>query len=254
MSKPCIALVALIALVPAAFSFAAEQAAPAQDEIMKNIETLVSPESRYMPERKMAMSFLARNAELAAGPLLDALEKHPDAQSRLWVLLCINSFEDLSVFRPGAAKIVALLNDDNFATKYWAIKTVGKMKLTSALAPLVEILGARDYLLRAAAASAVGAIGGATAPVDKLIALLQDEHMIVRASAAEALGELKNAKAKKPLIAVLEKEGESLVVKRAAVIALESITAVGFDIEPQDWSTDTKERDAKIREWIARNK
>jgi len=186
--------------------------------------------------------------------MLNALEKNADAQARLWLLLCINSFEDMSVFRSDSNKIVALLKDENFGTRYWAIKTVAKMKLATAMAPLTELLGGSDYLLRAAAATAVGAIGGPAAPVDKLIELLGDENMIVRSSAAESLGELKDAKAKKPLIAVLEKEDESLVVKRCAVIALEGITSSSFGIEPQDWTAGSNTIENNIKTWIAANR
>jgi len=253
MPRLSIFLLAVFAL-SAVPSFAGEAPATPEDAITKSIEVLVSADARYMPDRKNAMSALAQNPEAAAGPMLNALEKNSDAQARLWLLLCINSFEDMSVFRSDSGKIVALLKDENFGTKYWAIKTVARMKLPSAMAPLAELLNGNDYLLRAAAATAVGVIGGPAAPVDKLIELLGDENMIVRSSAAESLGELKDAKAKKPLIAVLEKEDESLVVKRCAVIALEGITSSSFGIEPQDWTAGSNAIENDIKTWIAANR
>ena len=255
MIRRTITVLALLAAFTVSPLFAAEEEIPIEDKVAQAIEKLTAEDLMYLGPRgrKAAMEFLVKNPQAAAGPLLDALEKKKDSHARLWMLLCVNSFEDLSVFETGAARIIALLDDASFGTKYWAIKILAKMKLAAAVKPLMEFLSSDDHLLRSGAAAALGQIGG-EAPVEELIKLLADSEPLVRRAAAKALGELAALNAKAPLIKTLENQEEDLVVRRVAVEALEKITETSFNIEPREWSPVASERETKIKDWIENNK
>ena len=251
MRRTTVALLALILAIPVGVVSAAEEKdLSLGEQIAEAIEQLTTEELPWR-DREKAIYVLTQNPEASAGPLLDSIDATKNSYSRLWLLLCINKFDDMSVFETGAAKIIKLLSDESFGTKFWTIKTVAKMKLAAAVKPLIEMLSTEDDLLRAATATALGRIGGDT-PIEQLIPLLKDPQEMVRRAAAEALGELKAAKAKAPLIDALG--DENLVVKRAAVIALEEVTGKSFDIKASDWAGSLEVVEKKINDWIEANK
>lgn len=250
MRRTTVALLALILAIPVGVAFAAEEKASLGEQIAEAIKQLTTEDLPWR-DRKKAIDLLAQNSEASAGPLLDSIDATKNSYSRLWLLLCINNFEDMSVFEAGAAKIIKLLSDDSFGTKFWTIKTVAKMKLVAAVKPLIEMLSTEDGLLRATTATALGRIG-ADAPIEQLIPLLKDPQGMVRRAVAEALGELKAANAKASLIDALT--DENLVVRRAAVIALEKVTGKSFNIEASDWAGALEAVEKKINNWIKANK
>ncbi|NQT19177.1 MAG: HEAT repeat domain-containing protein [Planctomycetes bacterium] len=250
MKTATILLLAMILAIPAGAVSAAEEEQPLDEQIAEAIKQLTTEELSWR-DRKKAIDLLAQNPEASAGPLLDSLDEHENSHARLWLLLCINSFDDMAVFEAGAAKIIKLLADESFGTKFWAIKTMAKMKLAAAVKPLTEMLSTKDDLLRAATAAALGKIGVDT-PIKQLIPLLDDPQEMVRRAAAEALGDLKATDAKARLIVSLA--DENLVVKRAAVIALEKITGKSFDIKSADWAGALDVIEKKINTWIEANK
>jgi len=249
-------------LILATFLALAACSVSVAEEPEENIETQISEKIKIVTAqnviwdgpkgRKAAIDFLARHPEASAAPLLSALQQAPDARARLWVLLCMNYFADMSVFESGSGALVELLGSDSFGTKFWAIKTAARMKLAAAIEPLEGLLASEDYLLREAAAGALGEIGRKES-AEHLIKLLDDPEHMVRRAAAEALGQLKASAAKTQLIESLDPE-ENLVVRRAAVEALEKITGTSFDIQPRDWSPAAGEREKKIKDWIRQHK
>jgi hypothetical protein len=251
MTRMITASLVALAVLPTIPALAAEESTEGQ--VAAAIATLTSKDAMYTGPngRGAAIVVLVSKPEASAAPLLNELGQNEDPQARLWVLLCMNSFEDMTVFEAGAPKIIALLQDKTFSTKFWAIKTIAKMKLKEAAEPLTQLLAAEDYLLRCAAASALGSLGDET-PTPELTKLLEDPRWIVRSAAAEALGELKAAGAKPALIKALD--DENLVVLRAAVYALEKITATSFDIDPRDWTQPDEALHKKIKDWIDKNK
>ena len=224
-----------------------------EEQVSGAIKTLTADNVMWQgPKgRRKAIEFVAKNPQVSADPLLDVLVKNPSARVRLWILLCMNSSQDMSVFESGAPKIIKLLSDESFGTKYWAIKTVAKMKLAAAVGPLTEMLSVEDYLIRAATATALGQIGNA-APTEQLVELLKDAQPMVRRAAAEALGELKAGVAAPMLKKVLV--DDNLVVQMAAVGALEKITGKSFDIRPRDWASGADDIKEKIKLWLDQNK
>jgi len=258
MIRMTVVLLVVIAAVPVA-SFAAGEE-PEQDiqaQVRKWIETVISDDARWIgPEgREAAIRFLVQHPRESSGPLLDALEKTRKTRPRLWILLCINSFEDMRVFDDGADTIMKLLNDKSFGTKYWAIKTVAKMKLAGAVEPLTKLLRSESYLFRAAAARALGRMDGQV-PVEELLKLLKDPEHMVTCAVVEALAELNPADCKAHLIELLEDRKQNLVVRRAVVKALEKITGTSFDIQPSEWYAPGAgdKRAQKIKAWLEKNK
>jgi hypothetical protein len=251
LRRMTIALLTLAVLFPAALATAAEEASVA-DQVTESIELLTADNTPYRPNgREAAMDFLASHPQEAAMPMLDALEQEKSGSARLWLLLCMNRFEDMSVFDPGAQAVVDQLNAEDFGTRYWAVKTVAEMNLQAAVAPLTEMLSSDDYLVREAAARALGKIGS-DQPVEELIKLLDDEKASVKMAAIEALGELAATAAKAPLIKVMK--DANLAEQQAAVFALEKITATSFNITPGEWGpTGGPARDKKIKEWLEKN-
>ena len=256
--KMTILLVAVLAAFPV-WSVAGEEQPELDIKalVREKIETVTAEDAAYPgPKgRGAAIRFLAQHPEESSAPVLDALEKNEDSRARLWILLCINSFNDISIFDPGADTIVKLLDDQSFGTKFWAIKTVAKMKALSAVPALTELLRSDTYLFREAAATALGRIGG-QAPIEELIKLLKDPEHMVRRAVVEALGELKPPGSKAHLIGALKDSEQNLVVRRAIVGALEKITDSSFDIDPSEWYAPGAgdKRAAKIKEWLENNK
>jgi HEAT repeat protein len=87
----------------------------------------------------------------------------------------------------------------------------------AAVEPLLEALQDEQYVVRQAAAVALGDIGDRRA-VEGLIEGLGDEHEVVRQGAAVSLGKLGVAEAVDPLLRVIGDESE--LVRKAVVNAL----------------------------------
>jgi hypothetical protein len=258
MIRMTIFFVAVLAAFPV-LSLAGEEQ-PEQDikaQVRKWIETVTAEDAPWPgPEgREAAIRSLTEHPEESSGPVLDALEESRGTRPRLWILLCVNSFKDMAIFGPRADTIVKLLDDQSFGTKFWAIKTVAKMKASSAVPALTKLLQSDTYLFREAAATALGRIGGQV-PVEELIKLLKDPEHMVRRAVVEALGELKPPGSKAHLIDAIKDDEHNLVVRRAIVGALEKITGSSFDIDPSEWYAPGAgdKRAEKIKEWLEKNK
>ncbi|HUS58871.1 MAG TPA: HEAT repeat domain-containing protein [Planctomycetota bacterium] len=252
MNRKAAFFIAAMMAVCVLSAFAGEDADSVEGKVAECLKTVKSKEALVLGPtgKKAAMDFLAANAEKSAGPILDELGDAKDVGTRLWLLLTVNNFKDASVFNSGAPKILALLDDEHFGVKYWAIKTVAKMKLSDAVKPLTAMLESKVVVLRREAAVALGHIND-TAVVGAVAKLLKDADESVRAAAAEALGLLKAAGAKGQLIEALK--DEKLVVQQSAVAALEAITGKSFNLHRADWIGAPEERQKKINDWVKQN-
>lgn len=92
----------------------------------------------------------------------------------------------------------------------------GKQKLTSALKPLVGLLGDPTYFVRWSAALALGELGDPRA-VKPLVGRLGDGNFCVKIAAANSLGKLGHPYAVEPLIGSLDPTKEQHTHVRAAV-------------------------------------
>jgi HEAT repeat protein/cyclophilin family peptidyl-prolyl cis-trans isomerase len=86
-----------------------------------------------------------------------------------------------------AADLIRLLTDGQARVRRRAALAVGRVGLTSGIAPLVVMLGDSDPEVRQMAAFALGLIGDRQAR-DPLVMSLTDQSPLVQGSAAEALG------------------------------------------------------------------
>ena len=102
-------------------------------------------------------------------------------------------------------RLVADLNSDNFQLRSTAAVSLGILRSTAAVAPLLKALTDSEPQMRSQAAMALGRIGAA-ASIDGLVAALQDTELAVRYHAARALGSLGFSAAIPGLMTLLEDE------------------------------------------------
>ena len=127
-------------------------------------------------------------ASAPAKPSLPAAGAAPPAfeQKMAWIL----RLEDQRVLKDpeqAPADLIRLLQDAQARVRRRAALAVGRVGLTSGVAPLVTLLGDGEPEVRQMAAFALGLIGDRQAR-DPLVAALGDASPVVQASAAEALG------------------------------------------------------------------
>lgn len=244
-------LFAVIVAVPAVRALAGEE--DSNEKIAASIKTITNKDAQSM-DKERAVRYLATPdiAPLAAGALMDELEKNEDAYARLSIMLCMNSFTDANMFEPGLRKLLALFDNSNYGVRFWAVRLSGRIKSKAALEPLQKQLADKDAVIRREAAAALGKQDD-TSSADALVALLKDPSDSVRCAAAEALGAMSAGSAKKNLIDILASDS-SVPLQKACVDALEKITAVSFNIEKIDWFSLPEARNQKIEDWIDKNK
>jgi HEAT repeat protein len=138
---------------------------------------------------------------------------HEDLIVRLSAIKTLGEIKDSRSVEP----LIAMLKDESCGcTAANALVKIGKPSVE----PLIAALKDKSPIVRRNAAIALGQIKDASA-VESLIAALKDEDLIVRRNAATALGQIKDARAAEPLIAALK--DKSSIVRRDAAIALGQI-------------------------------
>ncbi|MEK6647075.1 MAG: HEAT repeat domain-containing protein [Candidatus Firestonebacteria bacterium] len=85
-----------------------------------------------------------------------------------------------------------LLQSDDFYTKYYTIEALGKIKDTSSLTQIREILRHSDAGIRGVAAASLGVIGDSVVIPDLIVIIERDYEFSVRYKAAESLGKFKD--------------------------------------------------------------
>jgi len=225
-------------------SFAEEQ--DMQTRIAESIDKLTDAGLAYQGKRS-AIEFITANPAVSAPELVRRLDAEKGFEARLWLLVCINGFDDLSVFDSAGAKMLSVLDDERFAIRFWGIKLAGRMGNAGAVQPLTAMLESEGAIIKREAARSLGLIGHQEA-VEPVIKLLQDEDKTVRAAAVEALGNLKAKQAVPQLVKMLE--DESVLVIFSTVTALEKISEKSFGIQDGDWLGEPGVWKEKIRQWL----
>jgi len=249
--KTVVSIIAALVFPLAALS--AEESTEAK--VAQSIKELLDPNMPYMAPngRKAAMAFLAQNPGASAIALVDKLEASKDPQQRLWVLLALWEFKDLSLLEPVAGKFATLVNDGNFGVQYWGIKLVGRLKAVDAVKPLIALTESKEYIVRREAALALGQIKDATAN-ETVTKLLKDEDPTVRAAAADAIAALEIAGAKAQLVQALQAKDEKVFVMKSLVTAVEKITGESLGITATEWTRDPSVWRQKVASWVKKNK
>jgi HEAT repeat protein len=123
----------------------------------------------------------------ATTPAVPAAALAPTFEQKMaWIL----RLEDQRVLKDPetpAADLVRLLTDGQARVRRRAALAIGRVGLTSGIAPLVMVLGDTEPEVRQMAAFALGLIGDRQAR-DPLLMSLTDQSPLVQSSAAEALG------------------------------------------------------------------
>ncbi len=123
----------------------------------------------------------------------------------------------------GEKAVLPLLTHANPDLRRNAAETLGRLRASTAVAPLTAALRDAEPAVQAQAATALGQIGDSRS-VAPLIAILQDPNWLVQRAAAEALGRLRDRRAEAPLRALLKNPQKlSPDVKAAAEKALRTI-------------------------------
>ena len=120
----------------------------------------------------------------------------------------------------GVDPLIEALKDEDEVVRGWAAWSLGEIGDLNAVDPLIKALKDEDEWVRAEAASALGNIGDSKA-FDPLIVALNDEDEVVRGRAASALGNIGDPKAVDPLIVALKDDDR--VVRWEAASALGNI-------------------------------
>jgi len=121
---------------------------------------------------------------------------------------------------PAVPPLIQALGDSDWVVRRAAAEALGKLGDPQAVPALIQALGDSDSDVRAVAAEALGAIGDPQA-VPALIQALGDSGWDVRRAAAEALGKLGDPQAVPALIQALGDRSEN--VRFAAAWALGAI-------------------------------
>jgi len=250
--KTVLSIIAAV-LFPMAALYAADDNTDAK--VAESIKQLVDPNVSYIAPngKKAAITFLAQNPGAAAIPLVDKLEASKDPQERLWVLLALAEFKDLSLLEPIADKFAALVDDGNFGVQYWGIKLVGRLKAKDAVKPLIALTESKDYITRREAALALGQIKDPAAN-QAVLKLLKDAEPTVRAAAADAIAALEIAGAKAQVIQALQAKDEKVFVMKSLVAAAEKVTGEPFGITANEWTGHPSVWQKKVDAWIKKNK
>ena len=126
--------------------------------------------------------------------------------------------------KPGVDAMLAELKHPSYVVRRRVAESLGGFKERRAVDPLIAVLENTDEMksIRAAAATALGALKDERASVS-LLAALADENAEVRLKAAAALGNLKDSKAVTRLMEMLENPLEPDNVRAAAAAALGNI-------------------------------
>jgi HEAT repeat protein len=113
--------------------------------------------------------------------------------------------------------LIELLGSSRRELRTIAVDLLSKIRDRRATQPLMHCLTSPDTWMRTAAARSLGRLGDSDA-TDAIIHCLQDPVPLVRAATAEALGELRSSRATEPLVAALH--DQELIVQNAAARAL----------------------------------
>jgi HEAT repeat protein len=139
---------------------------------------------------------------------------------------------------PAVEPLIIILKDESMPARYRysAASTLGMIKSSRVMAPLVSALESNNENIRIAAARALGSIKEDS--VEPLIDALKDNGPGVRAAAAKSLGKVKDTSAVKPLTVALKDEDKW--VREAAAEALgklkdpRAIKALTIALEDED--------------------
>lgn len=209
---------------------------------------------------------LAKSGEL--GPVLNALKSN-DVQIRLDVIYAIGESRN----KAATETLINLLSDANLNIRVNAAEALGKIGGPTAITPLINSLkndslksfmalpktvvpteksgqyeaGKGEYMaLVAAAAKALEQIG--TDSVDKLIEALTDGSARVRGVAIITLKNIGSKKCINALNVIAENKSENLIIRAAAVFAIDKITN---DSNPKFASFVTSEMASPLEAYMA---
>ncbi|MDY6786235.1 MAG: HEAT repeat domain-containing protein [Cyanobacteriota bacterium] len=136
-------------------------------------------------------------------------------------------------------------NPERLRTICWAVARCGD---ETAIPALLVALKARDPLLRAEAALALGTLGDSQSLPYLLESLTKDEDIQVRTVSAHALGMLNHQKAVKPLIEVLLEIKERPKVRGQAA---ESLSDIGDERAVEPLIASLGDSSVEVRFWSA---
>jgi len=188
------------------------------ERVRRSIDALSASDAVTRRNAAASLSKCGAMAELAIPPLVAALgDSDKNVFSQAAAVL-------KKIGRNAVPALCVALGDHNSSVRRMAAVTLGSMgaAAASAVSRLRESLRDSQFSVRAAAASALGAIGAAET-VPELIQMLKDQHHDVRASGAAALGAL--GAAAQPSIEGLCRllKDPHVAVRRSAVTTLGEI-------------------------------
>jgi HEAT repeat protein len=143
-------------------------------------------------------------------------------------LLCVAAMDCLSQLnaKPPVGALIEVLDDPDQHVRNWAATTLGGMKDTRAVVPLIRALD--DNYVRLSAIRALGLIEDARA-IDPLARILDDPNILVRRGVIEALGNIKDDRAIAPLTKALDDTDSTL--RSSAAEALKRAQMGSSDVE-----------------------
>jgi HEAT repeat protein len=147
-------------------------------------------------------------------PRLAPLMDDEDADVRTYAALALGLLEDTR----GVTRLVAALDDENANVRFHAIEALGRIGSREAALPLAAVAESRDFSVAFAALDALAHIGEpSVAP--RLVPLLDDD--LLQAAAAEALGALGGPEATGPLARLLDGADAPVEALATALVALD---------------------------------
>jgi HEAT repeat protein len=178
----------------------------------------------------------------------------PDYYIRKSAIAACNRFQSLV----SVDALITVLRERTFSEREDAIKILGKIKDSRAVAPISDALLNSDWMsIRTEAAIALGNMGHREA-VPALIEGLQDFDAPVRANVAESLGKLRDPRAVEPLINSLKSESgwnkrhmANALVKIGDAAMKPLVTLLANEKESQETREVTAETLARIIEGLS---
>jgi len=228
-----------------------------EELVSKYINSLTAPEEHIRSHAALVLGYF--NDRAAVTTLIDALRNDKSALVRLNAAKSLGRLQDpwavddliaalgddnklvrwevtkalSAIGEPAIRSLIARIYDPDAQLRMNVAETLGMIRSSRAVHPLVTLLDDEHPFVRCNAAWSLGEIGDVEA-VQPLIELLKDEEPLVRTFAIDALQKLKSTDAIGPLIGALRDENQE--VRSMAAVALFAITGLNYGEDYEQWS------------------
>jgi len=229
-------------------------------EMRTLIEKIENPKTPPMRKSTAEGKLATRKADLAemGAPAVDEILRtvrgEKNVALRMHLLMALSMVKDRTLL--GAIHVIELgkiAGDESYPVRYWAIKNLATARNSQgvldrrALPVLEKSLESEDmFILRVAidAFAAAKTTGGS----EKIRPLLKHKLPLIRIEAASTLKKIGAAADARFIVPLLREP--NLIIRMAAVDAIEQLTGKKFGITPDD---DKKAIQKKIDDWIKAN-